>query len=67
MASTTSWLDNLKLRASYGTLGNQLLGNNYYPYVSTMGTGQSPYMFANSAIPFVSAAGLVSPTLTWNP
>ena len=65
MAGTNSWLDNLKLRASYGTLGNQLLGNNYYPYVASMGTGQSPYMFSNSLIPFVSAAGLVSPSLTW--
>lgn len=65
MAETNSWLDNLKLRASYGTLGNQLLGNNFYPYVATMGTGQSPYMFTNAMIPFVSAAGLVSPSLTW--
>lgn len=65
MAGTQGWLDNLKLRASYGTLGNQLLGNNFYPYVASMGTGQSPYMFASSAIPFVSAAGLVSPSLTW--
>lgn len=70
MSGTTSWLDNLKLRASYGTLGNQTIANRngdqiYYPYVSTMGTGQSPYMFQNSAIPYVSAAGLVSPSLTW--
>lgn len=70
MAGTNGWLDNLKLRASYGTLGNQILLDNnrdqiYYPYVSTMGTGQSPYMFSSATIPFVSAAGLVSPSLTW--
>ena len=65
MAGTSTWLDNLKLRASYGTLGNQLLGSNYYPYVASMGTGQSPYMFSGSRIPYVSAAGLVSPSLTW--
>ncbi|PWJ59574.1 TonB-linked SusC/RagA family outer membrane protein [Dyadobacter jejuensis] len=65
MAGTINWLDNLKIRASYGTLGNQLLGSNYYPYVASLGTGQSPYMFSNSVIPYVSAAGLVSPTLTW--
>ena len=71
MAGAGSWLDNLKLRASYGTLGNQTLTNGpggaqiYYPYISTMGTGQSPYMFTNATIPFVSAAGLVSPALTW--
>lgn len=65
MAGTSKWLDNLKLRASYGTLGNQLLGNNFYPYVSTMGIGQSPYIFGTGAIPIVTAAGLVSPSLTW--
>lgn len=65
MSGTNSWLDNLKIRASYGTLGNQLLGNDFYPYVSSMGTGQSPYMFSDVRIPFVSAAGLVSPALTW--
>ena len=65
MKGTSGWLDNLKIRASYGTLGNQLLGNDYYPYIATMGIGSSPYMMANGRIPFVSAAGLVSPTLTW--
>ena len=66
MESTQSWLDNLKIRASYGELGNQLLGNNFYPYISTMGIGTSPYMMSGgSRTPFVSAAGLVSPTLTW--
>ncbi|KAA0993890.1 TonB-dependent receptor [Dyadobacter sp. UC 10] len=70
MSSTSSWLDNLKIRASYGTLGNQIImdasrNQIYYPYIATMGTGQSPYMFTNGAIPFVSPAGLVSPTLTW--
>lgn len=70
MAGTSGWLDNLKLRASYGTLGNQILLDNnrnpiFYPYIASMGSGLSPYMFASSHIPYVSAAGLVSPTLTW--
>ena len=69
MDGASAWLDNLKLRASYGTLGNQLLGSgnaNYYPYVSTMGSGMSEYMMTSSGFtPYVSAAGLVSPTLTW--
>src|SRR5664279_5571445 len=58
-------LDNLKLRASYGTLGNQLLGSDYYPYISTMGTGSAPYMMSSGLIPYVSPAGLISPSLTW--
>jgi TonB-linked SusC/RagA family outer membrane protein len=71
MDGTKRWMDELKIRASYGTLGNQLLvdaNNNpiWYPYIPTMGIGQSPYMMtAGTRTPYVSAAGLVSPTLTW--
>ncbi len=62
--------DNLKIRASWGTLGNQTIkiGNQqvYYPAIATMGIGSSPYMFTGgSRTPFVSPAGLVSPNLTW--
>ncbi|HKZ38710.1 MAG TPA: TonB-dependent receptor [Chryseolinea sp.] len=73
MAGTNNWLDNLKLRASYGELGNQLLFEPtvpptpiYYPYIPTMASGNSPYMMSSGTrSPYVSAAGLVSPTLTW--
>ena len=65
MKWSSGWMDNLKLRASYGTLGNQLLGNNFYPYIPTLGIGQAPYIMQNSLIPIVTPAGLVSPTLTW--
>jgi TonB-linked SusC/RagA family outer membrane protein len=65
MASTASWLDNLKFRASYGTLGNQLLGTNYYPYISTLGSATSQFIFNNVGAATVTPAGLVSPTLTW--
>lgn len=33
MESTRSWLDNLKIRASYGTLGNQYT-SSLYPYMA---------------------------------
>ena len=70
MSETSSWLDNLKLRISHGTLGNQLLFSggrpDYYPAIAPLGGGQSPYMFsAGARTPYISAAGLVSPTLTW--
>jgi TonB-linked SusC/RagA family outer membrane protein len=65
MAVTQKWLDNLKLRASYGTLGNQLLGSDYYPYIPTMGSGMADYIMTTGMIPYVSPAGLVSPSLTW--
>ncbi len=64
-----SWLSNLKLRASYGTLGNQNLRENgqelYYPYIAAYGAGRAPYQFSSGQIPFVSPPGLVSPSLTW--
>ncbi|GAA4307696.1 TonB-dependent receptor [Compostibacter hankyongensis] len=71
MEGTRRWLDNLKIRASYGSLGNQLLTDNnnnplYYPYIPTLGSGTAPYiMSGDSRIPYVSAPGLVSPSLTW--
>ncbi|WP_232835000.1 SusC/RagA family TonB-linked outer membrane protein [Pleomorphovibrio marinus] len=71
MAGASNWLDELKIRASYGQLGNQLLvdqNNNpiWYPYIPTMGIGQSNFMMAGAnRTPFVSPAGLVSPDLTW--
>lgn len=66
MAGTKKFLDNLKVRASYGTLGNQLLGNDFYPYIATMGISTSPFMLSSgNRTPYVSPAGLVSPTLTW--
>ncbi|MFY0654221.1 MAG: TonB-dependent receptor [Cyclobacteriaceae bacterium] len=70
MSQTSSWLNNLKLRLSHGTLGNQLIFSggspDYYPAIPTLGSATSPYMFTGGArIPYVSPAGLVSPTLTW--
>lgn len=65
MAGTSTWLDNLKLRLSYGELGNQQL-NSLYPYIATMGIGQSTYiMSGENRTPYVSPAGLVSNNLTW--
>jgi TonB-linked SusC/RagA family outer membrane protein len=61
-----TWVDNLKVRGSFGELGNQLLGNDYYPYIPTMGSGTSNYLIGSgSRAPYVSPAGLVSSELTW--
>ncbi|WKN32956.1 TonB-dependent receptor [Porifericola rhodea] len=70
LSGAGGWLDNLKLRASYGQLGNQLIFNGntpvYYPYIATLGSFNSPYMMtAGARTPVISAPGLVSPTLTW--
>ena len=71
MAGTTGWLDNLKIRASYGELGNQTILNsngtqNWYPYIASLGINQSNYiMSGTNRTPYVSPAGLVSNNLTW--
>ncbi|WP_245576511.1 SusC/RagA family TonB-linked outer membrane protein [Flexithrix dorotheae] len=71
MASTRSFIDNLKIRASYGSLGNQNIrkyrskAQDYYPYIPTMNSGFSSVILGSGQIPFINPPGLVSPTLTW--
>lgn len=58
-------LPELKLRASYGSLGNQLTSNNF-PYISLFGvTAQVPYILGGALPAGITAPGLVSPDLTW--
>ncbi len=63
MSGAKAWIDNLKLRGSYGELGNQMVGN--YAYISSMGTGTSNYLLTSGLTSYVSPGGLVSSTLTW--
>lgn len=56
-------VDNLKLRASYGTLGNQEVGT--YAYISSMNTGQISYLVDNSKLNATYNPAPVAPTLTW--
>ena len=57
-------VNEFKIRASYGNLGNQAV-SSYYPYVATYGTSEVDYLLGGEKHMAVSAAGLVSPTLTW--
>lgn len=36
MEGTESWLDFMKVRASWGMLGNERIGSNYFPYLALM-------------------------------
>ncbi|MEO5998313.1 MAG: TonB-dependent receptor [Chitinophagaceae bacterium] len=56
-----SWLNDLKIRGSWGQLGNQNIGT--YPYQPTLSTRD--YAFGGSVSPGYSASTLVEPTLTW--
>lgn len=56
-----SWVDNLKLRASYGVLGNQQIGN--YPYQNILSiTG---YPFNGAMNQGVISTRLTDPDLQW--
>jgi TonB-linked SusC/RagA family outer membrane protein len=64
--SNLTFVDRLKLRASYGKLGNQNT-NDWYPTYSTLGTGTANGgWLVNGAKPnTASAPGIVSTSLTW--
>ncbi|ARS39352.1 hypothetical protein CA265_06685 [Sphingobacteriaceae bacterium GW460-11-11-14-LB5] len=59
-----SVISDLKIRGSYGTSPNQVSGSNY-PYIVTMPTGQSSYIFGSQKGNVVTAPGLVSTSFTW--
>ncbi|MCK9412638.1 MAG: TonB-dependent receptor [Prolixibacteraceae bacterium] len=54
----------LKLRGSYGSLGNQNVSGNY-PYIATSGAVAANYLINGDRPMTVLAPGLVSATLTW--
>ena len=59
-----SWWNKAKIRASYGSLGNQQVSNYYY--FSTISTGNLTYTFDGvSKAPYASMSDPVSDSLTW--
>ena len=61
MESTRSWLDNLKIRLSWGKLGNSEIGN--YEYQSAYGT--SNYVFGNSLVSGLAITAYANELLQW--
>ena len=60
-----STVNNLKLRASYGQLGNQQM-SSYYPAIRTVSTsGKSSYLLGGANLPQASLSAPVSSGLTW--
>ncbi len=59
-----SWIDNLKIRSSYGTLGNQEIGT--YPYQRTLNLNQ-PYPFGEVErfLPGIALTTLPFENITW--
>jgi tonB-linked outer membrane protein, susC/ragA family len=64
-APANKYVENLKIRASYGTLGNQLSGSNYYPYISAMSATQSNWLIDGKKSYNVGVPNPVSENLTW--
>lgn len=59
------WWNNMKIRASYGRLGNQAVSGNF-PYLLAYGIQSNfGYLINNNTITAVTAPGLVSASLTW--
>ena len=60
-----SWWDNMKLRVSYGSLGNQAVDGNF-PYLATYGINTKYGALLGGGRPVaVFAPGLVSSSFTW--
>lgn len=56
-------LNELKFRASYGTLGNQSIGSDYYPTVQTLAV--SSISANDNIVPIVTLNTLANPAITW--
>lgn len=58
-------VSNLKLRASYGTLGNQAI-SGYYPYTSAVGINNAyGYWFDEQLATGVAQVAMANPDITW--
>ncbi len=58
--------DDMKVRASYGSLGNQIVSTNYFPYLPTYGVNTAmDYLLGGMKPVGVSPSGLVSAGFTW--
>jgi len=63
MADTRGWLENLKIRGSYGTLGN---GNvSPYRYMETMSVGKTGVILQGVQKGYTSLPGVIPTGLTW--
>lgn len=64
MRNFRGWLDNLKIRGSWGSLGNQNVSN--YAYISEYSSvGYVNWNMGGGRPMGISPGGLISPSLTW--
>lgn len=66
MSGTRNWLDMLKIRVSYGSLGNQNTNNWYYTYMTmAMNPQGSTWLQNGKKVNTASVPALISENLTW--
>ncbi|NKI27453.1 TonB-dependent receptor [Arenibacter sp. 6A1] len=64
MDGTDEWLSDLKLKVSYGSIGNQD-GGGTYPYISTLSIGESSNILGTIRPTTVGLPSVVDPFITW--
>ena len=57
------WFNNLKIRYSFGQLGNQQVG--YYDYIRTISIGSQSYLFGGNKPTVATVSAPVASDLTW--
>lgn len=68
MEGTRSWLNDLKIRGSVGSIGNQNIANNaFLPVMTNVTTNPNPYWIGSGTTvnPTVNQPSNVDPNLTW--
>lgn len=66
MESTHGWLSNLKLRLSYGKVGNNRIANNTYRQMYNLNSGSKNYGVGDSQNNHLAASGVIAnPNITW--
>ncbi|WP_291594104.1 TonB-dependent receptor [Bacteroides sp.] len=70
MKNTKAYLSNLKLRASWGSIGNQIILKsdntpNNYPYIPSMEVAQSTWLVDGKKATTLNPPAMVSATLSW--
>lgn len=63
MEWSSSYLNNFKLRASYGSIGNQAI--NPYAFIPTMNANYASWLHENALVTTLATPGIVSSTFTW--
>ena len=57
------WLDNFKIRANVGSLGNSMIDD--YAFMDLWAVDKTSEIINGQKVPYVTTNGMVSPSLTW--